>query len=120
MLVSIHVRTDMLSSWARRPCAIGRHVEPVENNGESESASKERRRPKINGRKAKWIDMDGGVRIREPSKAAAAAHRKKQAQDRAMQRRIEADTCGLGHWREPAGWCTEPFVPRIFLQRAIK
>jgi len=28
---------------------------------------------------------------------------------RLIERNIQRDTLGLGHWREPADWCTEPF-----------
>ena len=52
----------------------------------------------------KWIDMGNGIRMQEPTKAEAVAHRHQQARNRAMQRQLEADTCGLGRWEEPEGW----------------
>ena len=57
----------------------------------------------------KWIDLGNGARMREPTKAAAAFHRQTQAENRAMKRRIEADTCGWGRWEEPEGWSTPTF-----------
>jgi hypothetical protein len=47
----------------------------------------------MSGRR-KWIDLGNGARMREPTKAAAAFHRQQQAENLAMKRRIEADTCG--------------------------
>jgi hypothetical protein len=52
----------------------------------------------------KWIDLGNGVRQRELTKTEAAFHRQQKATNAAMQRRIEADTCGLGHWQQPEGW----------------
>jgi hypothetical protein len=42
--------------------------------------------------------------MREQTKTAAAFHRQQKAETRAMARRIEADTCGLGRWEQPDGW----------------
>jgi hypothetical protein len=42
--------------------------------------------------------------MREQTKTAVAFHRQQKAETRAMQRRIEADTCGLGRWEQPDGW----------------
>jgi len=50
------------------------------------------------------IEMGNGVRMRQPTKTEAAQHRRQKAQNAAMQRRIEADTCGLGRWEQPEGW----------------
>ena len=52
----------------------------------------------------KWIDLGNGVLQRELTKTEAAFHRQQKATNAAMQRRIEADTCGLGHWQQPEGW----------------
>ena len=57
----------------------------------------------------KWIDVGNGVRMRQPTKTEANFHRQQKAQNVAMQHRIEADTCGLGDWRQPQGWGSEPF-----------
>jgi hypothetical protein len=57
----------------------------------------------VSGR-PKWIDLGNGARMREPTKAAAAFHRQQQAENLAMKRRIEADTCGLGRWEKPEDW----------------
>jgi hypothetical protein len=52
----------------------------------------------------KWIDLGNGVRKRELTKTEAVFHRQQKAQNAAMARRIEADTCGLGRWEQPEGW----------------
>jgi hypothetical protein len=56
----------------------------------------------VSGRR-KCIDLGNGARIRESTKAAAAFHRQQQAENLAMKRRIEADTCDLGPWESPEG-----------------
>ncbi len=63
----------------------------------------------------KWIDLGNDARMREPTKAAAAFHRQQQAETRAMKRRIEADTCGLGRWEEPEGWSRPTFSHTVTL-----
>jgi hypothetical protein len=55
------------------------------------------------GRKARnpWVQIAPGIRSRkilESPKASAAR----------MERSIQRDTCGLGHWRQPEEWDKEP------------
>ena len=56
------------------------------------------------GRKVRnpWVDHGNGVRSRNWIMSPAATAR-------LIERNIQRDTLGLGHWREPADWCTEPF-----------
>jgi hypothetical protein len=61
----------------------------------------------------KWIDLGNGARMREPTKAAAAFHRQQKAENCAMQRRIEADTCGLGRWEQPEDWDYPTFTHTV-------
>jgi hypothetical protein len=51
----------------------------------------------------RWVTVAPGHRVLPPIPAAAAAHRERMARERAMERRIQADTCGLGHWERPEG-----------------
>jgi hypothetical protein len=50
------------------------------------------------GHKARnpWVEVAPGVRQREETMSMAA-------RSRMIERNIQRDTCGLGHWREPAG-----------------
>ncbi len=47
-----------------------------------------------------WTDHGNGVRSRPMTRPTS---------DATIERRIQCDTLGLGHWREPADWCREPF-----------
>jgi len=47
-----------------------------------------------------WTDHGNGVRSRPMTRPTS---------DATIERRIQRDTLGLGHWREPADWCREPF-----------
>ena len=49
-----------------------------------------------------WVDLGNGVRTRKCTMSNAAINRM-------LERNIQRDTCGLGYWREPKDWCTEPF-----------
>jgi hypothetical protein len=48
--------------------------------------------------------MGNGIRQRQMTPAQAAVAKQRQAEDRAIKARIEADTCGLGYWERPSGW----------------
>ncbi len=56
------------------------------------------------GRKARnpWVQVAPGVRSRKILESPAATSRR-------IERNIQRDTLGLGHWRQPENWCTEPF-----------
>jgi hypothetical protein len=59
--------------------------------------------PAIKGKKANpWIDHGNGIRSRRCTMSSAATARM-------IERNIQRDTLGLGYWREPSDWCTEPF-----------
>jgi hypothetical protein len=59
----------------------------------------------LNGRNGgKWRDLGNGIRQSVPTQAAAAFHRQQEREKRAMQRRVEANTCGLGRWEQPEDW----------------
>ena len=49
-----------------------------------------------------WVEHGNGVRTRRCTMSNAAI-------SRMIERNIQRDTCGLGYWREPKDWCTEPF-----------
>src|SRR5260370_21576999 len=49
-----------------------------------------------------WVDLGNGIRTRQCTMSPAAINRM-------IERNIQRDTCGLGYWREPKDWCTEPF-----------
>jgi hypothetical protein len=56
--------------------------------------------------------MCGGSRRAERGCTVSAPRKGRDtwaARNAAMERRIQHDTCGLGQWRQPADWCTEPF-----------
>ena len=61
------------------------------------------------GQRRRWIDIGNGIRQRQITPAHAAYVKQRQAEDRAMKARIEADTCGLGHWQRPEGWDCTPY-----------
>lgn len=43
------------------------------------------------------------------SPASQAFYRQRRAEERALERRIQDDTCGLGNWQRPEGWDRTPF-----------
>jgi hypothetical protein len=49
-----------------------------------------------------WIQIAPGIRSRRCTMSW-------EASARMAERNIQRDTLGLGHWREPADWCSEPF-----------
>jgi hypothetical protein len=49
-----------------------------------------------------WIDHGNGIRSRRDTMSPAA-------RDRMIERNIQRDTLGLGHWSQPENWCKEPF-----------
>jgi hypothetical protein len=56
------------------------------------------------GRKARnpWVQIAPGVRSRKILESPAATSRR-------IERNIQRDTLGLGHWSQPENWCKEPF-----------
>src|SRR6266851_9802367 len=49
-----------------------------------------------------WVEHGNGIRTRKCTMSNAAINRM-------IERNIQRATCGLGYWREPKDWCTEPF-----------
>ena len=64
-------------------------------------------------RRGRRISTGSGIRCREPTPAQVAFANQRRAESRALEARIEANTCGLGHWRQPEGWDRTPYTHTV-------
>lgn len=94
---------------------MAKHVSTTSPRSAS-SAKNKRQSPALvalKGKRRRWVEIGNGIRQRQMTPAQAAYVKQRQAETRALEARIQADTCGMGHWQRPEGWDRAPYTHTV-------